>query len=188
MSAVHLVEDLKQLRSGKMITQQRGATPTQSGGGGASSMAMMMSKTSSSSSHSRVELHQHREQRAERERERDRDRERESHHHMHQRSSMEQYGIRAGVGVSGDDVAHISGETDSEHGGIGGGGATERDETSSTSSEKYERDVAVLNHCFDDIEKFIARLQHAAAASRELERRRRNRKSKKRDPGRDCSL
>ncbi|XP_043950182.1 epidermal growth factor receptor kinase substrate 8-like protein 1 isoform X1 [Drosophila biarmipes] len=189
VSAVHLVEDLKQLRSGKMITQQRGATPTQSGGGGgASSMAMMMSKTSSSSSHSRVELHQqHREQRVERERERDRDRDRErneSHHHMHQRSSMEQYGMRAGVGVPGDvDVAHISGETDSEHGGIGGGGAAERDETSSTSSEKYERDVAVLNHCFDDIEKFIARLQHAAAASRELERRRRNRKSKKRDPG-----
>ncbi|XP_044008992.1 epidermal growth factor receptor kinase substrate 8-like protein 2 [Aphidius gifuensis] len=54
------------------------------------------------------------------------------------------------------------------------------DEVSSTSSEKYERDVTVLNHCFDDIEKFIARLQHAAAASRELERRRRNRKSKKR--------
>lgn len=47
------------------------------------------------------------------------------------------------------------------------------DETSSTTSEKYERDVTVLNHCFDDIEKFIARLQHAAAASRELERRRR---------------
>lgn len=46
------------------------------------------------------------------------------------------------------------------------------DETSSTSSEKYERDVIILNHCFDDIEKFIARLQHAAAASRELERRR----------------
>lgn len=41
----------------------------------------------------------------------------------------------------------------------------------------------MLNHCFDDIEKFIARLQHAAAASRELERRRRNRKSKKKDPG-----
>lgn len=67
-------------------------------------------------------------------------------------------------------------ESDSELGGI-------NDETSSTSSEKYERDVTVLNHCFDDIEKFIARLQHAAAASRELERRRRNRKSKKKDPG-----
>lgn len=57
------------------------------------------------------------------------------------------------------------------------------DDTSSTTSEKYERDVTILNHCFDDIEKFIARLQHAAAASRELERRRRNRKSKKRDMG-----
>lgn len=57
----------------------------------------------------------------------------------------------------------------------GRGGSSEfegrDDETSSTSSEKYERDVTVLNHCFDDIEKFIARLQHAAAASRELERR-----------------
>jgi len=57
------------------------------------------------------------------------------------------------------------------------------DEVSSTSSEKYERDVTVLNHCFDDIEKFIARLQHAAAASRELERRHRSRKSKKKDLG-----
>lgn len=48
------------------------------------------------------------------------------------------------------------------------------DETSSTSSDKlYEQDIAILNRCFDDIEKFIARLQHAAAASRELERRRR---------------
>ncbi|XP_058788773.1 epidermal growth factor receptor kinase substrate 8-like protein 2 [Phymastichus coffea] len=58
-----------------------------------------------------------------------------------------------------------------------------QDEVSSTSSDKYERDVSVLNHCFDDIEKFIARLQHAAAASRELERRRRQRKSKKRNLG-----
>ncbi|KAJ3640032.1 hypothetical protein Zmor_003353 [Zophobas morio] len=57
------------------------------------------------------------------------------------------------------------------------------DDSSSTTSEKYERDVTILNHCFDDIEKFIARLQHAAAAARELERRRRNRKSKKRDMG-----
>lgn len=67
-------------------------------------------------------------------------------------------------------------DTDSELGVL-------NDETSSTSSEKYERDVTVLNHCFDDIEKFIARLQHAAAASRELERRRRSRRSKKKDPG-----
>jgi epidermal growth factor receptor kinase substrate 8 len=57
------------------------------------------------------------------------------------------------------------------------------DETSSTSSDKYERDVTILNRCFDDIEKFIARLQHAAAAFRELEKRRRSRKSKKKDLG-----
>lgn len=57
------------------------------------------------------------------------------------------------------------------------------DDSSSTTSEKYERDVTILNHCFDDIEKFIARLQHAAAAARELERRRKNRKTKKRDMG-----
>lgn len=57
------------------------------------------------------------------------------------------------------------------------------DDSSSTTSEKYERDVTILNHCFDDIEKFIARLQHAAAAARELERRRKTRKSKKRDMG-----
>ncbi|CAG0922259.1 unnamed protein product, partial [Notodromas monacha] len=57
------------------------------------------------------------------------------------------------------------------------------DETSSTSSEKYERDVAVLNHCFDDIERFIARLQYTAAAQKELERRRKSRKSKKKDLG-----
>lgn len=60
---------------------------------------------------------------------------------------------------------------------------TNNDDNSSTTSEQYERDVTVLNHCFDDIEKFIARLQHAAAATRELERRRRNRKSKKSDNG-----
>ena len=48
------------------------------------------------------------------------------------------------------------------------------DDGSSTSSEKYERDVAILNSCFDDIERFIARLQHTAAATRELEHRRRS--------------
>ncbi|CAH2987291.1 unnamed protein product [Chilo suppressalis] len=59
-----------------------------------------------------------------------------------------------------------------ERGGSGG----DRDDASSTGSERlYEQDIAILNRCFDDIEKFIARLQHAAAASRELERRRRSR-------------
>ncbi len=68
--------------------------------------------------------------------------------------------------------------------GAGGGGVGYADEdASSTSSDKYERDVSVLNRCFDDIEKFIARLQHAAAAFRELEKRRRSRKSKRKDLG-----
>ena len=59
----------------------------------------------------------------------------------------------------------------------------ENDDASSTSSDKYEKDVKILNSCFDDIEKFIARLQHSAAAFRELEKRRRSRKSKKKDLG-----
>ncbi|XP_019753522.2 epidermal growth factor receptor kinase substrate 8-like protein 2 isoform X1 [Dendroctonus ponderosae] len=57
------------------------------------------------------------------------------------------------------------------------------DDASSTTSEKYERDVTILNHCFDDIEKFIARLQHSAAAVKELDRKRKNRRNKKRDMG-----
>lgn len=94
------------------------------------------------------------------------------HHYDLEDSDIGGIGVRTGFGGSGG----------------GGGGATRRtsrfhDDVSSTSSEKYERDVTVLNHCFDDIEKFIARLQHAAAASRELERRQHSRKSKKKNLG-----
>lgn len=57
------------------------------------------------------------------------------------------------------------------------------DDSSSTGSDRYERDVAILNHCFDDIERFIARLQNAATAYKELERRRKTKKGKKKDMG-----
>lgn len=56
-------------------------------------------------------------------------------------------------------------------------------ESQRSDTTNYERDVAILNHCFDDIERFIARLQYASAAYKELERRRRQRKSKKREAG-----
>lgn len=130
ISAVHLVEDLKQLRAGKLIMPHREILPPP-----------LHVKTQHSSN--RME-----------------------------RSQQIRESNRAGY------ESNYLHDVDSEL-----GANVANDETSSTSSEKYERDVSVLNHCFDDIEKFIARLQHAAAASRELERRRRNRKSKKKDPG-----
>ena len=37
----------------------------------------------------------------------------------------------------------------------------------------------LLNACFDDIEKFVSRLQQAAEAYKELERRRKDRNNKK---------
>uniref|UniRef100_A0A1I7WMK2 SH3 domain-containing protein n=1 Tax=Heterorhabditis bacteriophora TaxID=37862 RepID=A0A1I7WMK2_HETBA len=40
---------------------------------------------------------------------------------------------------------------------------------SSDSSELFERDVNTLNRCFDDIERFVARIQSSALAQRELE-------------------
>lgn len=109
-------------------------------------------------------------------------------HHHSQAYMKSNHGPVAGRERHNSNVENVGGyaynqDTDSELGLNVGGGGGMNDDASSTSSEKYERDVTVLNHCFDDIEKFIARLQHAAAASRELERRRRNRKSKKKDPG-----
>ncbi|XP_018792868.1 PREDICTED: epidermal growth factor receptor kinase substrate 8-like protein 2 isoform X1 [Bactrocera latifrons] len=171
VSAVHLVEDLKSLRNGKMVTQQRESlvhqhqSPSNLLKNGPT--GLVKSLPASSSQHGRSE---------------------QQIHHLHNggtitpsRTSIDQYGLHVRSLMlesnhTGAAAGSGNGETDSEQSGF-------NDETSSTSSDKYERDVTVLNHCFDDIEKFIARLQHAAAASRELERRRRNRKTKKKDPG-----
>ncbi|KAF2360580.1 SH3 domain [Trinorchestia longiramus] len=60
-----------------------------------------------------------------------------------------------------------------------GGSGSGHDDTSSVGSESFGKDVAIVNCCFDDIERFIARLQHTAAATQELEKRRRSRKSNK---------
>ncbi|KAI1733089.1 phosphotyrosine-binding domain-containing protein [Ditylenchus destructor] len=63
-------------------------------------------------------------------------------------------------------------------------GAQYRDDISVTSTEYFEMDVNTLNRCFDDIERFVARIQSAAIAQRELEmqqhRMRQHRSSSKR--------
>ncbi|XP_011201314.1 epidermal growth factor receptor kinase substrate 8-like protein 2 isoform X2 [Bactrocera dorsalis] len=171
VSAVHLVEDLKSLRNGKIVTHQREGlihqqqSPSNLLKNGPTGLAKSLPATCSQHGRSEQQIH-----------------------HLNNggtitpsRTSIDQYGLHVRSVMlesnhAGAAAGSGNGETDSEQGGF-------NDETSSTSSDKYERDVTVLNHCFDDIEKFIARLQHAAAASRELERRRRNRKSKKKDPG-----
>lgn len=55
-------------------------------------------------------------------------------------------------------------------------GSTTDSQTNSLTNERY---VSILNHCFDDIERFILRLQHSAAALRELQLRQQNRRGKK---------
>ncbi|KAK3603216.1 hypothetical protein CHS0354_036146 [Potamilus streckersoni] len=57
-----------------------------------------------------------------------------------------------------------------------------REELDAGQNEALERDVQLLNNCFDDIEKFVARLQQAAEAFKELERRKKDH-SKKRQSG-----
>ncbi|XP_041366479.1 epidermal growth factor receptor kinase substrate 8-like isoform X2 [Gigantopelta aegis] len=53
-----------------------------------------------------------------------------------------------------------------------------RGDFESGQNDLLERDVQLLNHCFDDVEKFVARLQQAAESYKELEKRRKERGNK----------
>ena len=46
-------------------------------------------------------------------------------------------------------------------------------------ARQIDQEVQVLNHCFDDIERFVPRLQAGVQAAREIEKRARQRRSKK---------
>lgn len=62
-------------------------------------------------------------------------------------------------------------EADRHQDPVGYSTAAVRDQdVESVLSEKTEKDVQLLNHCFDDIEKFVSRLQKAAESYKELER------------------
>lgn len=49
----------------------------------------------------------------------------------------------------------------------------------SKASSKVDFDVQVLNHCFDDIERFVTKLQNSIDSYKELEKRKKERKSNK---------
>ncbi|KAH8419067.1 hypothetical protein KR222_003417 [Zaprionus bogoriensis] len=100
VSSVHLVEDLRQLSSGSVVTVDRNKTP------------ICPPKPDRPGNH----------------------------------QGKDQYGIAAAV-------AEIAAEKN----------AQDREQT--------DRDVLVLNHCFEDVERFIARLHYAAEALIELESR-----------------
>ncbi len=48
-------------------------------------------------------------------------------------------------------------------------------------SSSLDEDVRILNHCFDDIEHFVARLLNVSAYAREIERRRKKYKLRKKE-------
>ena len=55
--------------------------------------------------------------------------------------------------------------------------------TDSANPTRIELEVQVLNHCFDDIERFVTRLQNSTEFYKELERRQKHRKTHKKLPG-----
>ncbi|KAM7341425.1 arouser isoform 2-T6 [Cochliomyia hominivorax] len=181
VSAVHLVEDLKNLQRGNCDLQQRELMTLQ-GNPRHSQKQQQLPHTINTHSQVYMDSNSNSGSFAVIARSKNTHYEQQSGYSI-PKEQQQSYSMRH----ENDNIAMGMVETDSDHGGLHDSrafsGVNLNDETSSVSSDKYERDVNVLNHCFDDIEKFIARLQHAAAASRELERRRRNRKSKKKDPG-----
>lgn len=48
---------------------------------------------------------------------------------------------------------------------------------------RIEMEVQILNHCFDDIERFVTRLQNSIEVIKELEKRQKHRKSHKKQSG-----
>lgn len=88
-------------------------------------------------------------------------------------------------GASTDNLHHLANSADVRGGGhhhqdvdsdassfaesTGGGNPNHRANHDMGEGYSNERYVSILNHCFDDIERFIIRLQHAAAAMRELQ-------------------
>ncbi|XP_035510876.1 epidermal growth factor receptor kinase substrate 8-like protein 1a [Morone saxatilis] len=57
-----------------------------------------------------------------------------------------------------------------------------------TSLLNAEKEVEILNHCFDDVERFMARLQQTAEAQSVLNQRRKKKRSKKKKENQDDDL
>lgn len=96
--------------------------------------------------------------------------------YRHFNINQNQMPISPMAAVNGGRLA-ANGGVYSHHGGVG------EHNMMALSTSKIEMDVQALNHCFDDIERFVARLQNATEYYKELERRQKQRKSQKKHLG-----